>query len=57
MKTTLKLQRDPKSENFLPILPGWNYLGRMYKPGLGDAGRKLEISQLPRPWSEVHLRG
>ena len=24
---------DPKADNFLPIVPGWNYLVRMYKPG------------------------
>jgi len=24
---------DPKADNFLPIVPGWNYIVRMYKPG------------------------
>jgi hypothetical protein len=23
----------PKPSNFLPIIPGWNYIGRMYQPG------------------------
>ena len=23
---------DPKQSNFLPILPGWNYIVRLYKP-------------------------
>jgi len=24
---------DPKADNFLPIVPGWNYLVRLYQPG------------------------
>jgi len=30
---TIHFGGDPKADNFLPIVPGWNYLGRMYKPG------------------------
>jgi hypothetical protein len=26
---------DPKAGRFLPIVPGWNYIVRMYQPGLG----------------------
>ena len=30
---TIHFGGDPKADNFLPIVPGWNYLVRMYKPG------------------------
>jgi hypothetical protein len=30
---TIHFGGDPKADNFLPILPGWNYIVRMYKPG------------------------
>jgi len=29
---TIHFGGDPKADNFLPIVPGWNYLVRMYKP-------------------------
>jgi hypothetical protein len=30
---TIHFGGDPKADNFLPIVPGWNYLVRMYQPG------------------------
>ena len=30
---TIHFGGDPKADNFLPIIPGWNILGRMYQPG------------------------
>ncbi len=30
---TIHFGGDPKADNFLPIIPGWNYIVRMYKPG------------------------
>ena len=30
---TIHFGGDPKEDNFLPIVPGWNYIVRMYKPG------------------------
>jgi len=30
---TIHFGGDPKADNFLPIVPGWNYIVRMYKPG------------------------
>jgi len=30
---TIHFGGDPKADNFLPIVPGWNYMARMYKPG------------------------
>ena len=30
---TIHFGGDPESDNFLPIIPGWNYIVRMYKPG------------------------
>ena len=30
---TIRFGGDPKADNFLPIVPGWNYIVRMYKPG------------------------
>ena len=30
---TIHFGGDPKLPNFLPIIPGWNYIVRMYKPG------------------------
>ena len=30
---TIHFGGDPNADNFLPIVPGWNYLIRMYKPG------------------------
>jgi hypothetical protein len=30
---TIHFGGDPKAGNFLPIMPGWNYIVRMYKPG------------------------
>ena len=30
---TIHFGGDPKADNYLPIVPGWNYLVRMYKPG------------------------
>ena len=30
---TIHFGGDPKADNFLPIVPGWNYIARMYKPG------------------------
>ena len=30
---TIHFGGDPMADNFLPIVPGWNYLVRMYKPG------------------------
>lgn len=30
---TINFGGDPKADNFLPIVPGWIYLVRMYKPG------------------------
>jgi hypothetical protein len=30
---TIHFGGDPKADNFLPIMPGWNYIVRMYKPG------------------------
>jgi len=30
---TIHFGGDPKASNFLPIVPGWNYIVRMYKPG------------------------
>lgn len=29
---TIHFGGDPKADNFLPIVPGWNYIARMYKP-------------------------
>ena len=31
---TIHFGGDPKADNFLPIVPGWNYLARMYQPGM-----------------------
>ena len=30
---TIHFGGDPKADNFLPIIPGWNYVVRMYQPG------------------------
>src|SRR5210317_2303343 len=30
---TIHFGGDPKAENYLPIMPGWNYIVRMYQPG------------------------
>ena len=30
---TIHFGGDPEADNFLPIIPGWNLLGRMYQPG------------------------
>jgi hypothetical protein len=30
---TIHFGGDPQADNFLPIIPGWNYLARMYQPG------------------------
>ena len=30
---TIHFGGDPTADNFLPIVPGWNYLARMYQPG------------------------
>ncbi|MDH5726826.1 MAG: DUF1214 domain-containing protein [Nitrospira sp.] len=30
---TIRFGGDPKADNFLPIVPGWNYIVRMYQPG------------------------
>jgi len=30
---TIHFGGDPKADNFLPIMPGWNYIVRMYQPG------------------------
>ena len=30
---TIHFGGDPEADNFLPIIPGWNILGRMYQPG------------------------
>jgi hypothetical protein len=30
---TINFGGDPKADNFLPIMPGWNYIVRMYQPG------------------------
>ena len=29
---TIHFGGDPGQDNFLPILPGWNYIVRMYRP-------------------------
>ena len=30
---TIHFGGDPKADNYLPIVPGWNYIVRMYQPG------------------------
>ena len=30
---TIHFGGDPNADNFLPIVPGWNYIVRMYQPG------------------------
>ena len=30
---TIHFGGDPEADNFLPIIPGWNYIVRMYQPG------------------------
>ncbi len=30
---TIHFGGNPKADNFLPIVPGWNYIVRMYQPG------------------------
>ena len=30
---TIHFGGDPKADNFLPIVSGWNYIVRMYQPG------------------------
>jgi hypothetical protein len=30
---TIHFGGDPKAENLLPIVPGWNCIVRMYQPG------------------------
>jgi hypothetical protein len=30
---TIHFGGDPEADNFLPIVPGWNYIVRMYRPG------------------------
>jgi hypothetical protein len=30
--TTIHFGGDPKADNFLPIVPGWNYIVRLYQP-------------------------
>ena len=30
---TIHFGGDPKADNYLPIVPGWNYIARLYKPG------------------------
>ena len=34
---------DGKIDNCLPIMPGWNYTVRLYRPHEGDPRRRLEI--------------
>jgi hypothetical protein len=29
----IDVTRQAKSDNFLPIVPGWNYIVRLYQPG------------------------
>jgi len=29
---TIHFGGDPKADNFLPIVPGWNYIVRQYRP-------------------------
>jgi len=29
---TIRFGGDPKADNFLPIVPGWNYIVRLYRP-------------------------
>jgi hypothetical protein len=29
---TIHFGGDPKADNFLPIVPGWNYIVRLYRP-------------------------
>jgi hypothetical protein len=29
---TIRFGGDPKADNFLPIVPGWNYIARLYRP-------------------------
>ena len=29
---TIRFGGDPKADNFLPIVPGWNYIVRLYQP-------------------------
>jgi hypothetical protein len=29
---TIHFGGDPTAENFLPIVPGWNYIVRLYRP-------------------------
>jgi hypothetical protein len=29
---TIHFGGDPKADNFLPIVPGWNYIARLYRP-------------------------
>ena len=31
---TIHFGGDPKVDNFLPIVPGWNYIVRLYQPGM-----------------------
>jgi hypothetical protein len=30
---TIHFGGDPQADNFLPIVPGWNYIARLYQPG------------------------
>jgi len=31
-QVTIRFGGDPKADNFLPIVPGWNYIVRLYRP-------------------------
>ena len=42
---TIHFGGDPNADNFLPIVPGWNYIVRIVSAGAGDPGWKLEISK------------
>ena len=42
---TIHFGGDPKADNFLPIVPGWNYIVQALSAEEGDPGWKLEISK------------
>ena len=49
---------DGKIANCLPVMPGWNYTVRLYRPGAGDPARQMEVPRAaagamsaPRAWT------
>ena len=45
---TIRFGGDPKADNFLPIVNGWNYIVRLYRPKQG-----ILDESLPFPYAQA----